>query len=105
MVAALDQASVIADHHLHCPIRAVFTLKCLQLAGQLVVCLQVTVVSAQALYLALTLEPVEQAVTQQHRGRIAPARALVAAHHIALGNHGNPWPGQHFTGQRLVQAQ
>ena len=62
LAAPLDQTRIVANHHLHGPVRAVLTLKRLQLAGQLVVGLQVAVIGAQALNLAVTLEAIEQAV-------------------------------------------
>ncbi|MNJ04152.1 hypothetical protein D3C73_1647700 [compost metagenome] len=58
----MNQACVIADHHLHRTGWPVLALKCLQFTGQFIVGLQVAVVGAQTLYTPVTLEAIEQAV-------------------------------------------
>ncbi|MNR24750.1 hypothetical protein D3C85_1418510 [compost metagenome] len=51
----------------------VFRLERLQIAAQLQVRLEITVIGAQQRHPTVTLETIEQTIAQQHRRRVAPA--------------------------------
>ncbi len=84
LVEPAHQQRVQANHH-GGRSALVFGLERLQLPAQLQVCLQVAVGDAQQPDASILGEAIEQAVAQQHRGRVAPARGGVAAEQIALG--------------------
>ncbi len=104
LIAPTYQACIQANHHLQ-RITPVFTLERLQLPAQLIVGLQIGVVGTQQRHPAIALEAIHEAVAQQHRRRIAPARAGVAADQVAIGHHGDTRAVEKLTGLGFVDAQ
>jgi hypothetical protein len=72
LITPTHQACVEAYHHRY-RTAPVLALKRLQLPAQFIIGLQVGVVGAQQRHASIALEPVHQAIAQQHGRRVAPA--------------------------------